>query len=255
MLAEIFTAAGYHAGLDLIPGSPSNPHGFFEDIRVNRLNDDLMTSLQPSRPDRRLPRPLWWMESFDGPIATGDDERCHELVPPAPFVTKDPRFVYTGPGWRAAWGTALVIVMVRPVDDVTRSIAAMAAREPRHFSAMPVDHVEFERHVASMWRAMYRSALAWVDDDAVFVTERSVRTGSALEGLGQLAGAELRSATVDGSLHRHGAGPRATMPIRSAVDDGDDVTRRLLARVEHDADRLGVASPSGCGPVDQGVGT
>lgn len=240
MLAEIFTAAGYHAGRDLIPGSPSNPHGFFEDIRVNRLNDDLLSSLEPSHHDRRLPRPLWWMESFEGPIVPGDDERCGELVPREPFVMKDPRFVYTGPGWTHSWNDALVIVMVRPLDDVTRSLARMATRDPHLFAPMRADDGAFERHVRSMWQAMYRSVLAWVDDDAVFVTEHSVRTGAALPGLGRLARVELHATTVDGSLHRHGAEDGAG----GAVSDpaAGDVTVRVTARVERDADRLGVAS-------------
>ena len=241
MLAEIFTAAGYHAGRDLIPGSPSNPHGFFEDIRVNRLNDDLMATLEPCHSERRLPRPLWWMEAFEGPVVPGHDERCSELVPPAPFVMKDPRFVYTGPGWTASWNGALVIVIVRPVDDVTRSLAAMAARDPHLFAPMPAGVRAFERHVASMWQAMYRSALGWVDDDAVFVTEHSVRTGSALPGLGRLAHVALHGTTVDGSLHRHGGDAQA--PAHTGVSVDDDVTDLVIARVARDAERLGPTSP------------
>ena len=240
MLAEIFTAAGYHAGRDLIPGSRSNPHGFFEDIRVNRLNDDLMASLGPCRPGGRLPRSLWWMEAFEGPIVPGDDERCGELVPPAAFVMKDPRFVYTGPGWTASWNGALVIVIVRPVDDVTRSLTAMAVREPDLFAPMAAGAGAFERHVASMWQAMYRSVLDWVGDDAVFVTEHSVRTGSALPGLGRLAHVALHGTTVDGSLHRHGGDARA--PANKGLSVEDDVTDHVMARLARDAGRFGLTS-------------
>jgi hypothetical protein len=241
MLAEIFMRAGYHPGRDFIPPSPSNPHGFFEDIRVNRMNDDLLAELTPGHHDGPLPRSLWWMESFDGPVGARDVARCRELVPPAPFVMKDPRFVYTGPAWTAAWTAAssapLVIVMVRPIDDVTRSLASMAARQPEHFAAVASLRADFTARVRSMWDAMYRSVLSWVDDDAVFVSERDVRTGAALTGLGHLVGSPLRGSTIDPTLHHHGEGdrPQPTVDMR----DITDVAERVARRVRRDGVRLG----------------
>jgi hypothetical protein len=207
MLAEVFMRAGYHPGREFIPPSASNPHGFFEDIRVNRLNDDLLAELAPTHHDRRLPRRLWWMESLDGPIGAREVAQCRELVPPAPFVMKDPRFVYAGPAWTAAWtATArapLVIVLVRPVEEVARSLSSMAARQPAQFAGIPPSPAVFAARVRSMWEAMYRSVLAWVDDDAVFVSEQDVRVGAALEGLGRMAGAPLDGSTIDRTLHHH----------------------------------------------------
>jgi hypothetical protein len=234
MLAEIFTSGGYHAGRDLIPASSSNPHGFFEDIRVNRRNDELLASLRLARPGRRLARDLWWMEALEGPVGHTDGTIGADLVPPTPFVMKDPRFVYTGPAWAATWGAPLVIVVVRPVAEVTRSLVAMANREPALFSSMPPSTGAFRRHVAAMWRSMYGSVLDWADDDAVFVTEEGVRTGRVVAGLGRLSGAALTIDTVDRSLHRH------------ALDDArhhrsdvvDPVTERVMGRVRRDAARL-----------------
>lgn len=238
--------AGYHPGRDFIPPSPSNPHGFFEDIRVNRLNDDLLAGLVPDQHDGLLPRSLWWMEAFDGPVGARDVARCRELVPPDPFVMKDPRFVYTGPAWTAAWTAAasapLVIVMVRPVDDVTRSLASMAARQPGHFAAVGSHQAAFAARARSMWEAMYRSVLTWVDDDAVFVSEHDVRTGIALPGLGRLLGATLLGSTVDPTLHHHGEGdrPTSTDDVRDITDIAD-TAERVARRVRRDADRLDTA--------------
>lgn len=49
MLAEAFVRAGHHAGDRLIPPSPANPNGFFEDLDVNAANDDLIATLHSLR--------------------------------------------------------------------------------------------------------------------------------------------------------------------------------------------------------------
>jgi hypothetical protein len=248
MLAEVFMRAGYHPGREFIPPSPANPHGFFEDVRVNRLNDDLLAALSTLHHGPRLPRHLWWMESLDGPVDAREVAQCRELVPPAPFVMKDPRFVYTGPAWMPAWtATArppLVIVLVRPIDEVVRSLASMAARQPAHFAAVSQSSVDSAARVRSMWEAMYRSVLKWVDDDAIFVSEHDVRVGAALEGLGRLAGTRLDGSSIDRALHHHGdefGSTTGTGALTGRVDDDPTgIHQGVIRRVQRDAPRLGV---------------
>jgi hypothetical protein len=186
------------------------------------------------------------MESFDGPVGVRDVAPCQELVPAAPFVMKDPRFVYTGPAWMDAWTAAssapLVVVLVRPVEEVARSLASMAARQPDHFAAVPSCPAVFTARVRSMWEAMYRSVLTWVDDDAVFVSAHDVRTGTALAGLGRMTGMPLVGSTIDPTLHHHDGGELScsTGDTGSAEATGstEETADRVARRLRRDADRL-----------------
>jgi hypothetical protein len=121
----------------------------------------------------------------------------------------------------------------------------MAARDPDRFAAAP-EHEEFDRHVTSMWRAMYQSALAWVGDDGLFVTEAAVRSGRALPGLGRLAGASLAVGSIDASLHHHDGPAEHTVSERHATGGAAreqlaDTVVRVEQRLRRDAERLDAA--------------
>ena len=54
LVAGLFRNAGFHMGDNLYRPRPSNPKGFFEDVAVNGLNDDLIGRLLPGRPSGDL---------------------------------------------------------------------------------------------------------------------------------------------------------------------------------------------------------
>jgi hypothetical protein len=205
MLAGLFAAAGYHAGRRLIPPTPSNPAGFFEDLDVNAANDDLLDAVadRPVAGTEAPPRQLRWLGAYEGRVdEAADRPGLATLVPDRPFALKDPRFCYTLPAWRGVLGDALVVVIVRRPDEVVASVRAMAGREPETFAGFDVS----ERHIRAMWDAMYRSVLAWCDGagapETTFVACDDVRDGTALRALRTATGADLDAGAVRADLHR-----------------------------------------------------
>jgi hypothetical protein len=201
MLAEAFVRAGYQAGARLIPPSPANPHGFFEDLDVNVANDDLLATLAPREGTLRPPRHLWWLGAFVGPTAADAraDRANHRagLVPSDPFVLKDPRFSHTMPSWPTLH-SALHVVLVRSPQEVAASVGEMAAvvdSNPRFDASI--------QHCAAMWSSTYRSILEWCDASTVFVDVRAVRAGTALAHLRDVTGADISVDHVSTRLHRH----------------------------------------------------
>jgi len=217
MLAEAFVRAGFHPGERLIPPSPANPNGFFEDLDVNVANDDLLATLDTLEGTQRPPRQLWWLGAFVGPSSTNsgsaDASRRAELVPEHPFVLKDPRFSHTLPSWPTLQ-SSLNIVMVRSPHEVAASVRSMAAV----VGSNPWFDASVE-HCAAMWSATYRSILEWCDPSTIFVDARAVRAGTALVHLGEAVGAELGVDHVSMRLHRQGRA-RPECPVdRLVLDD------------------------------------
>jgi hypothetical protein len=209
MLAGLFAGAGYHAGRRLIPPTPSNPAGFFEDLDVNAANDDLLDAVahRPVPGAAAPPRSLRWLGAYEGWLDAAAGADLARLVPERPFALKDPRFCYTLPAWRPVLGDALVVVIVRRPDEVVASVHAMAEREPATFAGFDVSG----DHVRAMWEAMYRAVLGWCDrpgaPEATFVRCEDVRRGTALDGLRAATGADFDAGTVRPELHRErGAG-------------------------------------------------
>lgn len=217
MLAEAFVRAGHHAGDRLIPPSPANPNGFFEDLDVNAANDDVLGTLDTLEGTLRPPRHLWWLGAFVGPSAANACEaeapRRAELVPERPFVLKDPRFSHTMPSWPTLQ-QALRIVMVRSPSEVGASVRAMAAV----VESDPLFEATVE-HCAAMWTATYRSILEWCDASTIFLDVRALRDGSALPNLSDATGTALRSDHVTKRLHRQRQ-PSAESRVEPCVLDG-----------------------------------
>lgn len=204
MLAGLFVDAGHHAGRRLIPPTPSNPAGFFEDLDVNAANDDLLDAVsdRPVPGTVAPPRTLRWLGAYEGPVSDPSDADLARLVPSRPYVLKDPRFCYTLPAWRGVVGDAAVVVIVRHPDEVVSSVLSMQEREPETFAGFDVTVA----HLRAMWAAMYHAVLEWCDvpdaPDVAFVACDDVRSGAALDRLGRLTGSQLGDGTVRPGLHR-----------------------------------------------------
>lgn len=224
MLAGLFVDAGHDPGRRLIPASPSNPAGFFEDLDVNAANDDLLATLEDSPWPGTVapPRQVRWLGAYDGWVRDpAPASTLAPLVPEHPFVLKDPRFCYSLPAWADVLPDVLVVVIVRHPEEVVASVRSMAEREPETFTGFEVT----EAHLRAMWCAMHTAVLEWVDSDApgevVFVDCDDVRSGAAIERLARVSGVPLAARTVRPGLHRER--PERREP------DGDD--GELLARL------------------------
>ncbi len=151
------------------------------------------------------------------------------LVPPSPFVLKDPRFSYTLPAWRPVLPPVRVVVVVRHPSEVVTSVAAMARREPATFSGFPPTRA----HLLAMWEAVYRSVLSWADDATLFVAHEDVARPSGRARLEVATGTTLLSRPRP-DLHReHG---RTALP-GSTVD--------LLAELSVRCDAPASGGPAG----------
>ncbi len=114
LLAGLFNAGGYFSGENLWPATISNPLGYFEDIEINGINEDLLKKVAPWRPrgiaGTLLPifhdRPKWsqrWLITLPAGTAICSDpaldRRIVAQVSRRPYLFKDPRFSYTLPAW------------------------------------------------------------------------------------------------------------------------------------------------------------
>ena len=116
MVAGTLAKAGYFMGKQLIECRETNPKGFFEDVEVNSINEDILAKTFPRRP-QLMPRKMQklffrrrpshgqrWLAkvSLDAAIVAGPgiDSRIKKLTSIKPYCFKDPRFSYTLPVWR-----------------------------------------------------------------------------------------------------------------------------------------------------------
>ena len=236
MVAQLFVDAGLRTSDQLISASASNPHGFVEDVRVNRLNDIVLAGMRTAGDGAgdadRLPRRLWWLESFDGapdPAALDADE-AQALVPPGPFVVKDPRFCHTAPLWRPLLGDHVVVVVVRSAPRVATSVRRMAEREPAFFGDLAERPERIVDVVGRLWSSSYGAALGWADDDTFFVDGDDASDPTLLAGLSRRIGITLSDAAVDPTL-RHSRPADDVRADRRVVD-------AVAVRVAADRDRL-----------------
>jgi hypothetical protein len=221
MVAGLLADAGLDPGGDLIPASPANPTGYFEDLGVNRLNDDLLAPcLADSRV--RVPRRLGWLAALPDPggIAPTPAQRARmrALLPEGPFCLKDPRLSYTLAAWRPVLppGTAFACVFRDPAR-VVASVQRDARRDPAYYEGYdPTPEAVF-----ATWECAYRAILdrhavtgtwAFIDADDLVVHGD---TGA----LSRLAGCEVAAGRIDAALRRSAPAERPPAAVRRLHDE------------------------------------
>lgn len=221
LLAGLLADAGFDPGPDLIPSTPDNPRGFFESLRVNRINDELLVdAVEHDVADGALvpPKAQRWLAALGGPVVGSPAPeivtRMDRAIGRSPYVLKDPRLSYTAALWEPVLGDAVYLCTVRHPGEVVDSIRSMVARDPDTFGAFdpPAAHLE------AMWTAVHRSVLmlerrhpiTWVHfDDLVH--------GDAIDRVAAAVSAPLAGARRDRTLHR--SRPRAVAPATSELHD------------------------------------
>ena len=118
LMGGLLHQAGYFLGNHLHPARATNPKGFFEDMVINRINEQILqrfdySKLNPDYP--RYPKTYSPYSPRDGHrwlsmIRPGTLIECHDATvlnkmrkvigAKQPFAYKDPRFNYTLPVWR-----------------------------------------------------------------------------------------------------------------------------------------------------------
>lgn len=114
MFTGALAKSGYNLGENpnYLGCNKSNPKGFFEDLEVNTINEDILKKSLFDIPEKLRSRffpaytfyrarwlsrmPLNYSPRSDKEI----DQRIQKVVSQVPFCFKDPRFSYTLPIWQ-----------------------------------------------------------------------------------------------------------------------------------------------------------
>lgn len=138
LMAGVLSGAGYLRGENQMPADERNPHGYFESLDVNFINEEILKPIV-----RRMPIAIWrflqargWQGLTRGlfPMLTPYGKRFLAHIPPdtaipkptaehlermrlmvssQPFCLKDPRFSYTLNHWRGLAPDSRMICMFR----------------------------------------------------------------------------------------------------------------------------------------------
>lgn len=209
-VAGLLAEAGWGLGEQLLAPNSDNPKGYFEDLPVNRLNEELLAPVTGEvlrdaggRPVSARPPAAGerWLTALPEDVALPPRPDLHPqqqalLAGPGPRCRKDPRFTWTLPSWPALAGAVRVVVFREPLA-AARSIAAMTAGGTLGLGV---------EGALAVWAAAGRRALhlaATTGGDWVFVPYAGVLDGTALPGLAAALGVPtLPAAFVDPALRR-----------------------------------------------------
>lgn len=166
MVAGLLSTANYFMGVQLHPGREGNPKGYFEDVEVNNLNEDILGSVLRRRPRADWGRIFFWRLKYgqgwlaELPInktlscSEQDKARIKKLVEREPFCFKDPRFCYTLPVWRPYINQENVVHIVTFRDPLTTATSMI--KEAKH--GYPEIKIDVSRCLR-IWHDVYNHIL------------------------------------------------------------------------------------------------
>lgn len=253
MVAGLFRNSGTYQGARPVVPTESNPRGYYEDIDVNGLNDDIIESLIAASPLTRLRNLLRWKSRWSRqtywlysprravlPAPTGAlATRIQKQLAVRPFCYKDPRFSLTLPAWVPflPHDTVFLVVFRAPALTVASTMRDVTTVYQPALDIPP-------RHV---WRAYihtYERLLAWADSERwLFVHYDTVLDGSALGTIRGFTGLGIDASELDPALNRSRGGHHRGL---LANWHAERTFRRLLARAASDRMRLAGAAEHAC---------
>jgi hypothetical protein len=222
MVAGTLAKAGYFMGKQLLPSNNANPKGFFEDIEVNAINEEILATVAPKRPKlfgslffRHIPLPYqrWLLALPLGkkPFSTpAIDARIKQIVANQPYCFKDPRFSYTLPVWRSFLKDTVYVVVFREPMVTAQSIAKECNDDPRlHSLAMNT------KRALKVWSCMYRHILKMAQEnrDWLFIHYDQVLTREGGKKLAIHTNAEVDFSFPEKRLKRSKATELPPSPI------------------------------------------
>jgi len=157
LLAGLMNKTHWH-GDNLIPPSPANPKGFFEDSTVNHeINEGILKQTT----QRQVPRGHWWLKRLapGTPLYSTYQQRVlirKYLQPrPKPFCLKDPRLSYTFPTWDAYLPSNTVVLVVFRNPGITVSSMRQEIRKAKYLANYKHD----ASYLFGVWEDMYLNIL------------------------------------------------------------------------------------------------
>ncbi|NHC47608.1 sulfotransferase [Motilibacter aurantiacus] len=216
LLSGLLAGSGYHLGRTLLRADPSNPKGYFESGRINRLNEQLLapytTDVLRAADGRPLAaRPLRegerWLAALPAavpvarPEALADDLR----LPPTdgPTARKDPRFSWTLQAWDPALADSVRVCVFRDPSATARSILTMTDQGDLGLGL---------EGALAVWASNYRRCLHLADSERgegrrwVFVHYAAILDGTGFGELEDALETELDRSFIDPELQRSPVG-------------------------------------------------
>ena len=166
MIGGLLAKAGYFMGDDLLPANNSNPKGFFEDVTVNAINEQILEplSFKATHPFARwfTDYPLTYGQHWLARVPVGIKipspqsaiDKIKEVTLRTPFCFKDPRFSYTLSVWRPHLVNTVFLCVFRDPATTAASINKECGDDERlHSIKMNFDNA------VDVWTLMYRHIL------------------------------------------------------------------------------------------------
>lgn len=159
MIAGMLAAQSRYLGDNYIPPRCSNPKGFFEDSRVNAINERIIRESLCYRIGLRdLREGQLWLARLPAwiPLRVSHElqQEIRLFAERQPFCLKDPRFAYTFPAWRSAAPNMRYIVVFRHPATTAASIVHECASVP-YLNNVKINHIR----ASAIWLASYRAIL------------------------------------------------------------------------------------------------
>lgn len=213
MAAGVLSKAGYFMGTQLNPPNQTNPKGQFEDREINSINEEILATVSPARPDgligkvffRNRPRfgQRWLVRlPLNAAIScpTHLKERMNQLINHSPFCFKDPRFSYTLSAWRPLVKQVVYVCVFRNPGAVVTSIIKQSkmVEHLRDFRITAKQAFEvWECMYSHILRKQYRQGGSWL-----FLHYEQFLEGSAYSRLEGALGVNVTADFVDPRLNR-----------------------------------------------------
>lgn len=244
MVAGTLARAGYFMGAQLYEPRASNPKGFYEDVEVNAINEEILASVTPWVPPRFRPGPVYSSlrrTLFRGKPGAGErwlsqvrpgvpmrstpeiDARIQRLIQNKVYCLKDPRFCYTLPLWRP-WLEQTRFICVFREPTITAASMMSELRAVPKLASLKLGYAD----CLQIWQLMYSHVLdihrhlgEWL-----FLHYDQVLHGTALDTLGTFLDVAPDWTFPDPLLQR-------TQPRCEAPESIDRVYKQLCAQAKY----------------------
>jgi Sulfotransferase family len=236
LLAGLFHSAGYFSGESLWPATISNPLGYFEDVEINAINEDLLDKVAPWRPrglvGALLPilrdRPRWsqrWLAILpEGTQIESDpalDRRMAAQAARRPYLFKDPRFAYTLSTWMPHLAEQTTFLCIFREPQATINSIMRIVRDERYLRDLRMT----PEMASKYWITMYQSILCQrhtIGGDWLFIHYDELLAGRAIplleSHLGARADLNMLQADLKRSTMAGSAGPAADSLARTLFE-------------------------------------
>ena len=219
MLAGMLHRAGYFMGETFHRPRDSNPRGFFEWSKINRINESILaphgkngwqgawigkllkknTVTSPGLNQRWLM--LLPMEDEIGQAAPGIEKKMRSVLDIKPFAFKDPRFSYTLPAWKPLLEPDTIFLCVFRDPAVTVESILKECRSQDYLASLFVNR----RIVMRVWMALYRNIIDRLEPrygNFHFVHYDQILHGTGLRSVADVLHASLNADFADPLLNR-----------------------------------------------------